>query len=74
MDTTPVMRDGRMFIPIRYVVEALGKYMQYYEDTCVKVISITDYTPTQDVAITKAKHAPTPKPKVKLITKKGGKK
>ena len=74
MDTTPVMRDGRMFIPLRYVVEALGKYMQYYEDTCVKVISITDYAPTQDVAITKAKHTPTPTPKVKILAKKGGKK
>jgi hypothetical protein len=73
MDVAPIMRDGRMFIPIRYAVEALGKYMQYYEDTCVKVVSITDQAPTQDVTITKVKHIPTPTPKVKLIAKKGGK-
>lgn len=31
MDTTAVLRDGRTYIPIRYVAEALGAYVDYSE-------------------------------------------
>lgn len=55
MDTFPVVRDGRLFVPLRFAVEALGKHVRYYEDTCVKLIHITDYLPTQDLALEKKK-------------------
>jgi hypothetical protein len=49
MDTTPVIIDGRAFVPIRAITEALGKSVEFYEDEKVRVIAITDAKIKQDL-------------------------
>ena len=49
MDVEPLVIDGRTYIPIRYAVEPLGKFINYYEDKNVRVINITDTKLTQDL-------------------------
>lgn len=50
MDVEPLVIDGRTYIPIRYAVEPLGKFINYYEDSKVRIINITDTKLTQDTA------------------------
>jgi hypothetical protein len=49
MDVEPMVIDGITFIPVRYAAEALGKYIEYYEDDVNRVVNITDIKLTQEV-------------------------
>ena len=42
MDVEPLVINGRTYIPIRYAIEPLGKFINYYEDAKVRIINITD--------------------------------
>ena len=42
MDVKPLVVDGITFVPVRYAVESLGKFIEYFEDDKVRVINITD--------------------------------
>jgi hypothetical protein len=49
MDVEPMIIDGRTFVPIRFAAESLGKFVDYYEDHCNRVVNITDTKSTQEV-------------------------
>lgn len=49
MDVEPLIIDGLTFIPVRYAVESLGKYIELYDSTELRIINITDNKPTQEV-------------------------
>ena len=49
MDVEPMVIGGSTFIPVRYAVESLEKFVEYYEDEKVRVINITDNSQHQDL-------------------------
>ena len=49
MDVEPLVIDGSTFIPVRYAVESLGKFIELYNDETIRIINITDYNPTQEL-------------------------
>jgi len=53
MDVEPLIIDDMTFVPIRFAIEPLGKFVGYYEDDSNRVISITDVKSVQDVSIRK---------------------
>lgn len=50
MDVEPLVIDNTTFVPLRYAVESLGKYIELYDSKTLRIINITDYNPTQEVS------------------------
>ena len=49
MDVVPIKISGMIYVPIKYLVESLGKYIETFEDKKIRVINITDIKLSHDV-------------------------
>jgi hypothetical protein len=51
MDVVPMLVNNTTYIPLRYVVECLGKFIEVYTWNNDMTINITDRIPTQDTRL-----------------------